>query len=106
MHPKRFASNQFVNWSRIDELAFPKERSDKFIPDKPSPYWLDYVIDTIPQTIKDSKGRYQYYQKLQSNMPRLSDLAKPKTAVDPCADSRPKTSSGTKTLCTIIFLTL
>lgn len=64
---------------RLNILAAPKERPIAFIPDKPSPYWVDYVLDTRPHRITDPYELMDYYQQFYKRMPRLEVLARPKT---------------------------
>lgn len=63
---------------RLNFLATPRERSVRFLPDRPSPYWLDYLIDPTPHKIHDPQQLMQYYKRFHSRMPRLEALARPR----------------------------
>jgi hypothetical protein len=49
------------------------------MPDKPSPYWLDYLIDETPHNITDPGELMRYYEQFYNKLPRLEALSRPKT---------------------------
>ncbi|CAG7679620.1 unnamed protein product [Allacma fusca] len=60
----------------LSRLAAPKVVNPNFIPDKPSVYWLDYLVDPTPHRIRNPAELESYYRKFET--PRLQRLSKPK----------------------------
>ncbi|OXA56529.1 Histidinol dehydrogenase [Folsomia candida] len=68
------------NLERLNFLAQPKDRSAKFLPDKPSPYWLDYILDPKPHKMRGAEELMRYYQQFYDRLPRLEALSRPKSS--------------------------
>lgn len=62
----------------FERLSAPKLNDRRWLPDRPSVYWLDYLIDPTPHQITDSVELSSYYEKFRPKFPRLSHLATPR----------------------------
>jgi hypothetical protein len=89
--------NRSFDQERLIALALPKDRSAAFIPDKPSIYWLDYILDDTPRKLTSSIELQRYYRRFLLKTPRIEVLSRPKTTIsDGCDSNRPITAYGKK----------
>jgi len=80
--------------AHLEHLAAPRPRYRNFIPDKPSPYWLDFLLDPTPHYIRDPTELLQYYVKSSENFKRLESLTKSKLNIETSESARPVTAFG------------
>ncbi|ODN05526.1 Testicular haploid expressed protein [Orchesella cincta] len=62
----------------FERLARPKMKDKRWIPDRPSVYWLDYIIDPTPHKITNPEELMSYYECLQPKFPRMQRLSTPR----------------------------
>jgi len=79
--------------SSIERLATPKFPNPRWLPDRPSVYYLDYLIDETPHKIRDPQELASYYDKFEPKFPRTRSLSAPKPKYDE-EQERPATSKN------------
>ncbi|CAL8141858.1 unnamed protein product [Orchesella dallaii] len=74
----RPATSSAASPQTFERLSKPKVKDKRWIPDRPSVYWLDYIIDPTPHKITDPEELMSYYECLQPKFPRMRRLSTPR----------------------------